>query len=216
MTEYELKENQLKYLAYIVLIVATILPSLLIYWSMTIQDDFDWTDGQLIHHPSQHAFISLGNGQTLVTDIARNYEITLPIDWKKAGIKTLRFELIKDDPSASSGQGEPICEIKTKVVDRGVIIDVDTLLEERFSYYGPKENNRFTRVQAGIVPALRIEPPRQASLDKARDRQEKDFVYEWQIPIDWNIIVYALFANEENVAVCKSEFNKIRQSFIYY
>lgn len=204
MEEYTLKESQYKYAIYAVLVVVTLLSALIIYWGMMAEQGFDWTVGQLTHSPKQYLISPYENGQTLVTNPVSGHEIILPIDWQTKGTKSMRFELIEEE--------ESICEIKTRVVGRGININVNTLYEENISYYGPKKNNKLTRVQAGLVPALRIQPG--SSGNKKED--DKDFIYEWQIPLYFNVVVYALYADEDNTAVCKSEFNKIKSSFVFY
>ncbi|MDD5032300.1 MAG: hypothetical protein PHR36_04660 [Patescibacteria group bacterium] len=186
---YRLKYGKYYLVKVAVLVLAAVLGELVIWWALVREESVDWITGQIIHNPSPYAITQMEDGRTIVGNVVKGFEITLPSGWQARELRSPDFYL---------NEGENvICEVKSVIKKTGEDVSVASLL---------KEQEGFSRISAGLTPAIK----------KEETTEQGNFIYELEIPIGQDIIGYTLFADKDNRNKCRLEFEKIRRSFLYY
>ncbi|MFH1523172.1 MAG: hypothetical protein ABIE43_05150 [Patescibacteria group bacterium] len=185
---YRLKYGKNYIVKIIILVLAAVLGELLIWWGMVREDSVDWIAGKIVHNPWPYAITELEDGKTIVGNVIFGFEVTLPVGWKAQYNKHPTFYLEEDNL---------VCEIKSNIVKYNEEIEIGKLLKEQEGFSGTYING-FTAIK------------------KEETTSEGNFIYELQIPIKKDVIIYTMFASKDNQDKCKKEFEIIKRSFLYY
>jgi len=186
---YRLKYGKYYLIKIIVLVLVAVLGELIIWWALAREESVDWITGQLVHNPSVYAISQLEDGRIIVGNVLDGFEITLPPGWEAEEKRVPGFSFKVD--------GQPICEIKSRVKREAGEEGVDELL---------KEQSGFARTSAGVTPAIK----------KEGISETGKFIYEIQIPAGGVIVNYIMSAEGDNKNQCRPDFEKIKKSFLYY
>lgn len=186
---YRLKYGKYYLVKVAVLVLAAVLGELVIWWALVRDESVDWITGQLVHNPSVYAISQMEDGRIIVGNVLDGFEITLPPAWEAEQQKTPSFSFRVD--------GQMICEIKSRVKRGKEEASVEKLLGEQ---------SGFAETYAGITPAIK----------KEGISETGEFIYEIQIPVGRVVVNYVMSAEEDNKNQCRSDFEKIRKSFLYY
>jgi hypothetical protein len=186
---YRLKYGKYYLIKVIILVLVAVLGELFIWWALVRDESVDWITGQLVHNPSVYAITQMDDGRTIVGNVLDGFEITLPTGWKATQGKAPDFYF------DINGQG--ICEIKSRVNRSAEETAISELL---------KEQTGFSRIYAGIAPAIK----------KEEILENGKFIYEIQIPVDGVVVNYIMSSEKKDKNQCRPDFEQVRKSFLYY
>ncbi|MFA4833972.1 MAG: hypothetical protein WC619_03965 [Patescibacteria group bacterium] len=186
---YRLKYGKYYLVKVVVLVLAAVLGELIIWWALVREESVEWITGQIVHNPSPYAVTLLEDGRTIVGNVVKGFEITLPPGWQAKELRSPSFYLNENEAL--------VCEVKSNIKKTGADVDVASLL---------KEQEGFTRIFAGLTPAMK----------KEETTEQGNFIYGLEIPIGQDIISYTLSVSETNKNKCRPYFEQIRKSFLYY
>lgn len=186
---YRLKYGKYYLAKIIALVLASVLGEFVIWWALVREDRVEWITGQIIHNPSPYAITRLDDGRTIVGNVLKGFEITLPKDWQVEGSRSVNFYFRKEN--------ELLCAVENNISKTEQEAGAGDLL---------KQTTGFSRIYAGITPAVK----------KEETKESGDFVYNLQIPVGGDIISYTLLADKSNKNICRPYFEQIRKSFLYY
>jgi len=186
---YRLKYGKNYIFKILVLVIAAVLAELSIWWAMVREESVDWIAGQIVHQPWPYAISEIDDGRIIVGNVLIGFEVTLPAEWQVVKSKHPSFYLGEIDNMT--------CEVTSSIDKQNEEYDIVKLQSSQ---------PRFFRIYIGGLSAL----------EEEQTTNEGNFIYNIQIPIKNNLIKYTLFASQKDKFSCRQEFEKIRQSFIYY
>ncbi len=185
---YRLKYGKYYLIKIIILFLASLFAEYIIWWAMIREESVNWLAGHVVHPVPPYTISKIEDGQTVVANVVKGFEITVPANWEVEKTRHPYFSL-KNEKGL-------ICEIKSEVKEYDQQINVNKLLS--------KNDNGFIQTLAGRVPAVK----------KEQALEGGNYIYSLEIPIDGFIIEYKLLANQENKDICCREFEQIKRSFI--
>ena len=170
-----------------ILILATLVAELAIWWSMIRPDGVDWLSSQIIHQPYPYAISQLDNGQIAVTNVIKGFTIILPAD----------FQVIESkQPSFYLGQtSQPTCLIKSELASLGQHQNLASL---------KNQDSNLVETQIDEVAVL-----------KKEWQKDQELIFELYFSQNQSLIKYNLRIDSSQVKECQKYLEKIKQSLSF-
>jgi len=178
------------YLKIVLLIVIGAAAELIIWWTMVREESVDWIGKQVLDQPYAYAITEIDDGRIVVGNVVEGFEVTLPSGFVAVKTENPGF-LYKEDEQV-------LCRVESNVNKYKRQVDIDQFLDQ--------DDEALVRTYAGITPAIK----------KESTALNGDYIYDLQIPVGQVVVQYILTSSPEFKNKCRSQFEQIRMSFIYY
>jgi hypothetical protein len=180
-------QNRNYIIKFSILISATIIGMMSIWWTLVREESSEWVSGQILHQPSQYAISKMYDGRFEIVSILRGFSLVSPKDWQAEDERNPIFYLTDEE--------KRVCEIKTEWINAKKTAQIKStgILGEQINL----------STVAGNIDGWRKE-----ILNTADKR-----VFQVSIPVDIAILQLTLSCQLTTEEVCLSGLDELIASF---